>query len=395
MLGGMQRSCPMEALNAGRVFPAWTLTQRVAIILVRAPSGPDPACRCRPRRSGVIWRARADSVPLHLSRAAASLDAGRGHVRRLGSAPLELRMSRSSPGRYAPHDFAKNVYDVRAFDADGRELVDDAARSVRLDGADARRRVDRAVQGLRRSRRRHVSRDRSRPTRTSTCRRPSCGRAASTTAPSTLDLRPARRARAGRSRRSCIRAPRLRIHRAQPSVPDGQPGGVRPDRRSASSRSDGRTFRFAAASHRHRRRARRVRQGRREDRPRARRRSYGEYPAYEPGHYTFLADYLPYADGDAMEHRNSTVMTSSRSRCGTTAIGLLDTVAHEFFHGWNVERIRPRSLEPFDFERANMSGELWLAEGFTQYYGPLSLSRAGLVDAARRPPDAGRSSWRA
>jgi len=59
---------------------------------------------------------------------------------------------------------------------------------------------------------------------------------------------------------------------------------------------------------------------------------------------------------------------------------LLDTVAHEFFHNWNVERIRPRSLEPFDFEHANMSGELWLAEGFTQYYGPLSMSRSGVVD---------------
>ena len=40
---------------------------------------------------------------------------------------------------------------------------------------------------------------------------------------------------------------------------------------------------------------------------------YGEYPPYEPGHYTFLADYLPYAADDAMEHRNSTVMTSSGS----------------------------------------------------------------------------------
>src|SRR4029078_3306058 len=59
---------------------------------------------------------------------------------------------------------------------------------------------------------------------------------------------------------------------------------------------------------------------------------------------------------------------------------VLDTVAHEFFHCWNVERIRPRSLEPFDFERANLSGELWLAEGFTQYYGPLALQRAGLTD---------------
>jgi predicted metalloprotease with PDZ domain len=82
-----------------------------------------------------------------------------------------------------------------------------------------------------------------------------------------------------------------------------------------------------------------------------------------------------------MEHRNSTVITSSGSIRGSRA-NLLETVAHEFFHCWNVERIRPRSLEPFDLERVNMSGELWLAEGFTQYYGPLALSRAGLADLA-------------
>lgn len=108
---------------------------------------------------------------------------------------------------------------------------------------------------------------------------------------------------------------------------------------------------------------------------------YGEYPKYEPGTYTFLADYLPYARGDAMEHRNSAVLTSMTAM-GGDRVALLETVAHEFFHSWNVERIRPKSLEPFDFERANISGELWLAEGFTQYYGGLVLKRAGLVDAA-------------
>jgi predicted metalloprotease with PDZ domain len=106
---------------------------------------------------------------------------------------------------------------------------------------------------------------------------------------------------------------------------------------------------------------------------------YGEFPDYEPGYYTFLADYLPYADEDGMEHRNSTVMTSSATIRGDRA-RLLDTVAHEFFHCWNVERIRPRDLEPFDLDRANMTGELWLAEGFTQYYGPLVLQRAGVVN---------------
>jgi predicted metalloprotease with PDZ domain len=108
---------------------------------------------------------------------------------------------------------------------------------------------------------------------------------------------------------------------------------------------------------------------------------FGEYPEYEPGHYTFLADYLPYANGDGMEHRNSTVISGNLSIAGGRD-QILDTVAHEFFHGWNVERIRPKSLEPFDFDRANISGELWLAEGFTQYYGPLALRRAGLVDVS-------------
>jgi predicted metalloprotease with PDZ domain len=106
---------------------------------------------------------------------------------------------------------------------------------------------------------------------------------------------------------------------------------------------------------------------------------YGEFPEYEPGYYTFLADYLPYADEDGMEHRNSTVMTSSSTIRGDRT-RLLDTVAHEFFHCWNVERIRPRDIEPFDLDRENMSAQLWLAEGFTQYYGPLVLQRAGLVD---------------
>ncbi|HEY2905405.1 MAG TPA: PDZ domain-containing protein, partial [Vicinamibacterales bacterium] len=106
---------------------------------------------------------------------------------------------------------------------------------------------------------------------------------------------------------------------------------------------------------------------------------FGEFPDFEPGYYTFLADYLPYVNADGMEHRNSTVMTEA----GTIAKDreqLLDIVAHEFFHCWNVERIRPQGLEPFDFERANMTDSLWLAEGFTQYYGPLMLQRAGLVN---------------
>src|SRR5918994_3719973 len=104
---------------------------------------------------------------------------------------------------------------------------------------------------------------------------------------------------------------------------------------------------------------------------------FGEYPPFESGGYTFLADYLPWAVGDGMEHRNSTVLTSSASLEGSPRL-LLATAAHEFFHVWNVERIRPRTLEPFDLESANTSGDLWLAEGVTTYYEELVMQRAGL-----------------
>jgi len=108
---------------------------------------------------------------------------------------------------------------------------------------------------------------------------------------------------------------------------------------------------------------------------------FGEFPAYDTGTYTFLGDYVPWGGGDGMEHRNSTVVAAATSFKNPQAVrAALSTVAHEFFHCWNVERIRPKSLEPFDFEEANISGELWLAEGFTQYYGPLIMTRAGVVE---------------
>jgi predicted metalloprotease with PDZ domain len=57
---------------------------------------------------------------------------------------------------------------------------------------------------------------------------------------------------------------------------------------------------------------------------------------------------------------------------------MLGTVAHEFFHSWNMERIRAKAIEPFNFEEANVSGELWLGEGFTSYYDTLIMQRSGL-----------------
>jgi predicted metalloprotease with PDZ domain len=105
----------------------------------------------------------------------------------------------------------------------------------------------------------------------------------------------------------------------------------------------------------------------------------GMLPDYDFGTYTFLGCYMPQASGDGMEHRNSTYVVGTFPLEGQGVLRALGTVSHEFFHCWNVERIRPAALEPFNFEKANMSAELWFAEGFTSYYTDLILCRAGLT----------------
>lgn len=104
---------------------------------------------------------------------------------------------------------------------------------------------------------------------------------------------------------------------------------------------------------------------------------YDDVPDYDYNSYTFLADYLPHVNGDGMEHRNSTFIVSTRP-LSSGALRNLSTLSHEYFHQWNVERIRPDALEPFDFEEANMTGELWFSEGFTSYYTGLAIRRAEL-----------------
>jgi predicted metalloprotease with PDZ domain len=104
---------------------------------------------------------------------------------------------------------------------------------------------------------------------------------------------------------------------------------------------------------------------------------FGETPAYDYGSYTFLASINPYVHGDGMEHRNSTMISIPTVFRNNDR--LLGVFAHEFFHCWNVKRIRPKTLEPFNFEKSDMSYELWFAEGFTQYYGELLVLRAGFL----------------
>jgi predicted metalloprotease with PDZ domain len=83
-----------------------------------------------------------------------------------------------------------------------------------------------------------------------------------------------------------------------------------------------------------------------------------------------------------MEHRNSTIVTSPGPlRVADQRNSALGTVAHEFFHSWNAERVRPKSLEPYSLDRENITSELWFAEGFTNYYESLTMMRTGLVNA--------------
>ena len=106
---------------------------------------------------------------------------------------------------------------------------------------------------------------------------------------------------------------------------------------------------------------------------------WGDPAGYDHGTYTFIADYVPWANGDGMEHRNSTIITG-RTQLSDRAsrLGNLGTLSHEFFHSWNMERLRSKGIEPFAFDREDMSSDLWFGEGFTSYYGPLIIRRAGL-----------------
>lgn len=110
---------------------------------------------------------------------------------------------------------------------------------------------------------------------------------------------------------------------------------------------------------------------------------FSEVPNYDYGEYTFINNVHPTVNGDGMEHRNSTIITDPFEKIEGNERQVLGTFSHEYFHNWNVERIRPKSLEPFDFTHSNQSSELWFAEGFTQYYGEMLLKRAGVYELDR------------
>lgn len=102
---------------------------------------------------------------------------------------------------------------------------------------------------------------------------------------------------------------------------------------------------------------------------------YGENPNQ---HYTFIVHNYA-SGGGGLEHLNSTVLGAARDQYSTEEgyIGFLQLVAHEYHHLWNVKRLRPVALGPFDYDNENYTSNLWIAEGFTAYYENKIMLRAG------------------
>ena len=102
---------------------------------------------------------------------------------------------------------------------------------------------------------------------------------------------------------------------------------------------------------------------------------FDEHPCQ---HYVFIVHNLV-AGGGGLEHLNSTTLQTNRNSYTTEAgyNGFLSLAAHEYFHLWNVKRLRPDVLGPFDYDNENYTTQLWISEGFTAFYDEWVTRRAG------------------
>ncbi len=102
---------------------------------------------------------------------------------------------------------------------------------------------------------------------------------------------------------------------------------------------------------------------------------FGEIPYKD---YTFIVNLR---GGGGLEHLNSTALQFNRFgfKPQSRYMGFMGLVAHEFFHAWNVKRLKPDALGPFDYTKENYTKLLWMAEGGTDYYSNVLLLRAGLI----------------
>ena len=98
--------------------------------------------------------------------------------------------------------------------------------------------------------------------------------------------------------------------------------------------------------------------------------------------YLFIIHNVPGGDG-GLEHVNSTTLSVNRwTYSGADYLGFLNLVAHEYFHLWNVKRIRPIELGPFNYDQEVYTSLLWVMEGFTSYYDELMMRRTGYYSQA-------------
>ncbi|MGI8812804.1 MAG: M61 family metallopeptidase [Pyrinomonadaceae bacterium] len=104
---------------------------------------------------------------------------------------------------------------------------------------------------------------------------------------------------------------------------------------------------------------------------------YGGLPYEKYVYFYFFAPPESNASG-ALEHLNSFVSFAAPGERATPE-QIIGTAAHEFFHLWNVKRIRPAEMWPYDYSRENETPLLWVSEGFTNYYGSMATYRAGIT----------------
>ena len=98
--------------------------------------------------------------------------------------------------------------------------------------------------------------------------------------------------------------------------------------------------------------------------------------------FTFLFN-IGFPGGDGMEHLYSTQIANANKWTDTaTILPGITTASHEYFHVWNVKRVRPVALGPFDYTKEQYQPSLWVAEGWTSYYGFVTLRRGGIEDNA-------------
>jgi len=297
--------------------------------------------------------------------------------RSIGDDPLVLHMPTASPGRYAAHNFAKNVYDLEATGADGAALsvyrrdIDTWVVTAHEGEADIRytlfaNRADGTYSGVD-NRKLHLNMPATFLFAEGMERRPvhlvwdPAQKTGWTVATQLEEVSP-----------STFRAPNAYYFYDSPTYF----GEI--DKVAWTSESRGKEYTIEVAM---------MHEGTDAELQayadwvkaivEEQKAVYGALPDFDFGRYTFLCAYNPWVSGDGMEHLNSTICSSS-GNLANNAGGLIGTISHEFFHAWNVERIRPKDLEPFDFTHANMSDALWFAEGFTSYYDDLILTRAGI-----------------